>query len=98
MAAPHVDFPYASINEQSRSIEERFYIELVNKVPDTASVSVVYLQQIPHVDTSSKSQPLSARMARFKKAGLIGCLNDTGVNSGNYREIIRDSYNKKSDS
>lgn len=34
----------------------------------------------------------SRRMKRLKDAGLIGCLNDTGVDSSNYKEIIRQSY------
>jgi len=98
MAVLHLDFPSASMNKQSRIVEERFYAELVYRVPDTASVGIVYMQQIPHIDTTSQPRPMSARMARFKKAGLIGCFNNTGVNSGSCKDIIQDSYNKKSDS
>jgi len=31
---------------------------------------------------------ISKRMDRLQKAGLIGCFDDTGVNSSNYKEFI----------
>jgi hypothetical protein len=30
----------------------------------------------------------SKRIIAFEKAGLIGCLNGTGINSKNYKKII----------
>ncbi len=41
--------------------------------------------------------PLSPLMARFKKAGLLGCFDGTGVNSQNYKEILNGSPRKKKD-
>jgi hypothetical protein len=97
MATLSLDFTVTPMNDQSKIIEERSYGELVDKARDSFSVGWVYVQQVPNV--KSESKVVSTRMARFKKAGLIGCFNDTGVNSDNYKEILRDSYiNKKTDS
>ena len=77
------------INQQSRNIDERYYIELVNIALDSSSsVANVYLMQVPNVRPELKSKPVSNRMAKLKKAGFIGCLNETGVTSSNYKEII----------
>lgn len=67
--------------------EERFYQELAERMPGNCSVSVAYFHQIPYVNIVTEI-PLSPRMARFKKAGLLGCFDGTGVNSENYKDFI----------
>lgn len=90
-----VDFPTPPINQQSKIIEERYYEELVSTAIDSRN-SMVYLQQVPNVQTQIKSKPISNRMAKLKKAGLIGCLNDTEVTSRNYKKIICESIDSDS--
>lgn len=48
----------------------------------------IYLKQVPNIKSETKLPPVSSRMDRLKKAGLIGCFDDTGVDSSNYKEII----------
>ncbi len=35
-------------------------------------------------------EDLSPRIARLKKAGLLGCFDGTGVNSENYKDVLRE--------
>lgn len=86
-----IDFPIIPINPQSKIIEERFYDELVNKAYDSISMPQLYVQQLPNVK-SELEKPMSRRMSRFKQAGLIGCLDDSGVTSSNYKEIMYGSF------
>jgi hypothetical protein len=80
--------------ENIQVVEERFYTDLANKIPDNMSVGFAYAKEIQFVDTTSEI-PLSPRMARLKKAGLLGCFDGTGVTSENYKEILHESYLKK---
>lgn len=77
------------INEESKKIDQRYYDELMNKAYDSISMASIYVQQIPNIRLELK--PISNRMIRFKKAGLIGCLNETGVTSSNYKKVIYNS-------
>ena len=74
-----------------KSSRERFYGDLVCRAYDSFSIPQVYVQQVPNIRSKTESKPISSRMARLKKAGLIGCLNDTGITSSNYKEIIHGS-------
>lgn len=88
MAVLSIESTIIPINDQSKKIDERFYDDLVSKAFDSFSMAKVYMQFVPNVIAEPKIKPTSTRMARFRKAGLIGCLNDTGVTSANYKEII----------
>jgi hypothetical protein len=92
MLAFSPDHSTPPINNQSKTIEECFYESLVLNAFDSISISKIYLQQVPNVKSESENKPLSSRMARLKKAGLIGCLNDTEVTSSNYKKIIHRSF------
>jgi hypothetical protein len=70
-----------------RIVEERFHSELADRMPCNSSVGMAYLQQIPSIHVISEA-PLSPLMARFKKAGLLGCFDNTGINSKNYKELL----------
>ncbi len=83
-----IDTQITPINQQSRIIEERFCHELIDKAIDSIAMPEVYIQYVPNIRSESRSKPLSSRMARFKKAGLIGCLSDSGVTSTNYKEVM----------
>lgn len=74
------------INQQSKIIEECYYDDLMDTAFYSVSMAPVYVQQVPNVRTESK--PMSTRMSKLKKAGLIGCLNESGVTSSNYKEVI----------
>ena len=87
-----IDFTPA-INEQSKIIEERYYKDLVHEAYGI-SMAEVYVQQVPNV--RSESSQMSNRMAKLKKAGLIGCLNDTGITSSNYKKNIYESIDSVS--
>jgi|GEM_PF-4738049 len=97
MPVMHSDFPYPAENSHTKIVEERFYANLFERGINTASIGSVYVQQIPNIEAVSVSKPVSARMARFKKAGLLGCLNNIDVNSKNYKEFLQDSYIKNND-
>ena len=43
-------------------------------------------------ESVTRCNRLTARMQKFKDAGLIGCFNGTGVNSSNYKEVIMSNY------
>jgi hypothetical protein len=88
MVLPSIDFSVTPINLQSKLIEERFFYELINKSIDSIAMAEVYVQYIPNIRSESKPKPISSRMAKFKEAGLIGCLNDSGITSSNYKEIM----------
>jgi hypothetical protein len=95
MAVFSPDFSTAPINQQSKVIEERFFEELVSTSRNSLSIAQeVYAHQVPNV--RSEAKPMSARMARFRQAGLIGCFNGTGVTSSNYKEIIYGSFDPDS--
>ncbi len=83
MAVLYTDHP----PYRAQSVQERFHAELADRIPGSSSVGIVYMQQIPNVYTITEI-PLSPRMARFKKAGLLGCFDGTGVNSENYRDFL----------
>lgn len=91
-----IDF-ISPINEDSKAIEERFYEELVNRAYNSISAPEVYTKQVPNVRSETKDKPTSARMARFKKAGLIGCFNNTRVNSENYKNFLFNSNDEDSE-
>lgn len=91
MLLPIVNFPVTPINPHSQIIEERYFNDLVKKAYDSTSIAPVYIRQVPNIRAETKSKPMSKRMSRLKKAGLIGSLNDTGVTSSNYKEIIMGS-------
>ena len=97
MAVMHSDFPYPAENLQTKIVEERYYANLFERGTNTASIGSAYVQQIPRIEAVSVSKPVSARIAKFKKAGLLGCLNDIGVNSENYKGFLQDSYIKNND-
>ncbi len=40
------------------------------------------------IDSSHRRVPISKRMEKLKKSGLIGCLNNSGVTSSNYKDHI----------
>jgi len=96
MVAISSDFSATPINEQSKIIEERYYGDLVHQACDCFSIPRVYAQQVPNIRSEPEAKPMSNRMAKLKKAGLIGCLNDTGVTSNNYKEIIHGSFDPDS--
>ncbi len=77
-----------------RSVEERFYAELADRMPGNSSVSMTYMQQLPNV-TVSEVRPKSSRLAMLEEAGLLGCLTDTEFTSSNSKEILRKFYSKK---
>lgn len=96
MIAIPFDFSATPINEQSKIIEERYYGDLVHQAYDCFSIPRVYVQQVPNIRSESEAKPMSSRMARLKKAGLIGCLNDSGITSSNYKTIIYGSFDPDS--
>ncbi len=79
-------FPY-DFSASTPTVEERFHKQLADRIPGNSSVGIAYLQQIPSVHVVSEV-PLSPLMARFKKAGLLGCFDNTGINSENYKEFL----------
>lgn len=56
------------------------------------------LRNIPNVKIIA-SEPIPSKLDKFRKAGLIGCLNDTGLTSDNYKKdfsILRWNSGKNS--
>lgn len=87
------------INYESKTIEERYYYSLVVEAYNTFSIPQLYAQQVPNVRLNElKSKPISKRMAGLRRAGLIGCLNNSGITSSNYKDVIQESFSKKSSS
>jgi hypothetical protein len=52
---------------------------------------MAYIREIPNLKiVPLKTAP--SKLAKFHKAGLIGCLNDSGLTSENYKnEIYKDN-------
>lgn len=85
--------PIPPYNSEYQTIEERLFEDLLRAGNDCNSPGVIkaYIQEIPNLKiVPLKTAP--SKLARFRKAGLIGCLNDTGLTSENYKnEIYKDN-------
>ena len=74
--------PIPPYNSEYQTIEERLYEELLIAGNDCNSPGVIkaYIKEIPNLKiVPLKTTP--SKLVRFRKAGLIGCLNDTGLTS-----------------
>lgn len=60
---------------------------LFNRAQDTIIHPEIYAKEVDNVVTEYK---ITSRMSRLKKANLIGCLNDSGVTSKNYKNFLYD--------
>ena len=45
-----------------------------------------YAKKIPNLQLTPSKQ--SSKLNKFRKAGLIGCLNDSGLTSKNYKDEL----------
>jgi hypothetical protein len=45
-----------------------------------------YAKEIPNLQLISSKK--SSKLEKFRKAGLIGCLNDSGLTSKNYKDEL----------
>lgn len=78
---------YPPINQECEEINERFYTELISKSYDSVSYPDLYIKLIPNIRREIPKK-ISKRMANLRKAGIIGCLNNTNITSENYKKII----------
>lgn len=53
---------------------------------NSSSVMEAYVQQIPNMKVISSKRV--SKLAKFKAAGLIGCLNDSSITSTNYKDEL----------
>lgn len=85
--------PISAFNPESQIIEKRLYEDLLTSCNECHSpgITQAYVKEIPNLKiVRSKAKP--SKLDKFRKAGLIGCLNDTGLTSENYKkEIYRGS-------
>jgi hypothetical protein len=91
-----IDCPSRPLNKQSKAIENRYHENLVRGAYSSLSMPEVYLKQVPNIELREK--PVSKRMQKLKKSGLIGCLNDSEVTSTNYKDLINLTITEKSSS
>lgn len=84
-----INNPTPPFNYEYRVIEERLYGGLLTSCNECHSpgITQAYIKEIPNLTiTSSETTP--SKLGKFRKAGLIGCLNDTGLTSENYKKEI----------
>ncbi len=63
----------------------------MEKAEFTVGQAVMIEKIYEYLKLSKKGEEdLSPRMTRLKKAGLLGCFDGTGVNSENYKDILRE--------
>jgi len=88
-----INNPIPPLSSEYQIIEERLYEDLLLACNDCNSPGVItaYVREIPNLKiVPLKTAP--SKLAKFRKAGLIGCLNETGVTSENYKnEIYKDN-------
>jgi hypothetical protein len=72
----------------SKILEERYCKELMSQALDSFAIGAVYVNLVPNVKFEPNTSRVSKRMNKLKKLGLIGCFNDTGITSTNYKEFI----------
>ena len=82
-----IDFPSAPMSEEYRQIETKYYDGLLAASHDCNSLTIfaTYVREVPNLKVVS-SKAKTSKLARLREAGLIGCLNDTGITSQNYKE------------
>ena len=88
-----INNPTSPLSSEYQIIEERLYEDLLIAGNDCNSPGVItaYIKEIPNLKIVPLKPPPS-KLAKFRKAGLIGCLNDTGLTSKNYKnEIYKDN-------
>ena len=80
--------PTPSINSDYQVVEERHYKNLFVSGNDCSSSIVMeaYVKEIPNLQLISSKK--SSKLEKFRKAGLIGYLNDSGLTSKNYKDEL----------
>lgn len=78
--------PVTSASSEYHVVEERLYEDLLYTHNDCHSVGLTraYIKVIPTVKIIA-TEPIPSKLDKFRKAGLIGCLNDTELTSDNYK-------------
>ena len=81
--------PTPPLNSEYQIAEIRLYEELLNNY-NSPDVVKAYIKEIPNIRVVPAKKHIS-KLEKFRKAGLIGCLNDTGLTSENYKsEFYKD--------
>ncbi|MCB1113612.1 MAG: hypothetical protein KDK62_02535 [Chlamydiia bacterium] len=80
-------FPTSSQNEHTVIAEEVFYSSLLSTSTENPQISEFYLKGFPNLVYSPQDEGADF-IESLEKAGLIGCFDNTGVNSTNYKNII----------
>ena len=81
--------PVPPFNSEYQIVEERLYEGLLTSCNECHSTGIThaYVREIPNFKIASL-KTTSSKLDKFRKAGLIGCLNDTGLTSENYKKEI----------
>lgn len=88
-----INNPAPPFNSEYQIVEVRLYEDLLTSCNDCHSqgVTQAYVREIPNFKISLETIP--SKLDKFRKAGLIGCLNNTGLTSKNYkRELYKDNH------
>lgn len=84
-----INNPAPPLNSEYQIIEERLYESLLTSCNECHSpgITQAYIREIPNFRIVSL-ETTPSKLDKFRKAGLIGCLNDTGLTSKNYKKEI----------
>ncbi len=88
-----INNPTSPFNSEYQIVEERLYEELLTSCNECLSSGLItaYVKEIPNLKIVPL-EPVPSKLDKFRKAGLIGSLNDTGLTSKNYKkELCKDS-------
>lgn len=82
---PHSISP---ISSEYQIVEERLYENLFLSGYDCNNVAVMeaYAKEIPNFLVISSKK--ASKLDKFRKGGLIGCLNSSGLTSKNYKDEL----------
>lgn len=88
MFQPINDNPTPPFNSEYQIVEERLYEDLLDSCSECHSPGIIqaYTREIPNFKVASL-ETIPSKLDKFQKAGLIGCLNNTGLTSENYKSV-----------
>lgn len=98
--APHPLPHYA----EYREVERQDIVGLSRLITTSESMGPIYernlhAHRLPQSELKVETDlPPSSRFAKFKEAGLVGCFNDSGVTSRNYKDVISKEFGSGSSS
>ena len=80
--------PTPSFNHECHYVEERLYKELLISSNEYNSPGIIraYVKEIPNLKIVSLES--TSKLDKFRKAGLIGSLNESGITSENYKKEL----------